>query len=325
MKGLLALAIQDFRRLLSNALFWVITVTLVLIILVINLALPKSITAESLRVFAYNTGLASEGVIEVSSEEELRQAVQEGEAIGLLGDGEDVVTILHPGLSGKYVRAIMLMLDHPEKSLVEVEKLDDSIRTIPFNERMAPVFICFEALVIGFILGGALMLSEKEEGTIRALRISPMGVDRYLISKTILFSAIAVIYALIMAVFSVGFDFSAIRFILLSFFGSAVFSLIGLAYTTFFKDLSSWFFSMAVLLSINMLPVVSFMNPTFSPFWIRLIPSYPMIFEYENILFGLGRDPWIPAASVALWCVAAYGISRVTVGRRLLARGGDKK
>ncbi len=325
MKGLLALAIQDFKRLLSNALFWVITVTLVLIILVIRLALPKSVAEESLRVYSYNTGLASEGFIEVGSEEELRKAVQEGEAIGLSGNREGVVTVLHPGLSGKYVHAIMLMLDRPEVNLVDIGKLDDSIRTIPFNQRMAPVFICFEALVIGFILGGALMLSEKEEGTIRALRISPMGVDRYLISKTLLFSVLAVIYALIMAVFSVGFDFSAIRFILLSFFGSAVFSLIGLAFTTFFKDLSSWFFSMAVLLSINMLPVVSFMNPTFSPFWIQLIPSYPMIFEYENILFGLGRDPLIPAAAIALWCAAAYGIGRITVGRRLLARGGGRK
>ncbi len=42
---------------------------------------------------------------------------------------------------------------------------------------------------MGFILGGALMLSEKVEGTIRALRISPMGVDRYLISKTLFFQS----------------------------------------------------------------------------------------------------------------------------------------
>lgn len=187
---------------------------------------------------------------------------------------------------------------------------------------MTPIFICFEALIIGFILGGALMLSEKEEGTFRALRIAPMGVDRYLISKTVLFSIIAVLYALLMAIFCVGFGFSVPRFVLLSFFGAAIFSLIGLAFTTLFKDMSSWFFSMALLLSINMLPVVAYMEPSFSPLWIRVIPSYSMIFAYEKILFGMDGASISVVLTVAGWCIGAYLLSRFAVGRSLLAKGG---
>ena len=320
MSGILALGIQDFKRLLSNALFWVITVTLVLIIALINFALPQSTTQSQYRIFAYHTAISNGQVVTVESEKELRQAVQKGEAIGLLGQEDGSLTVLNPGLSQKTVRAVMTMLLGTPDTSVLVESIDPDSEIIPFNKRMTPVFICFEALIIGFILGGALMLTEKESGVIRALRIAPMGVDRYLVSKTVLFSIIAVIYALLMALLCIGVHFSILQFIALSFFGAAIFSLMGLAFTAFFKDMSSWFFSMALLLSINMLPVVAYMEPSFSPLWMRAIPSYTMIFAYEKILFGGGVSLGA-AATVAAWCTAMYLISRVIVGRLLLAKG----
>ncbi|SDZ53676.1 ABC-2 family transporter protein [Evansella caseinilytica] len=321
MSGILALGIQDFKRLLTNALFWVITVTLVLIITLINFAVPENISEESYGIFTYHTDYYADQTTAVNSEEELRQAVKEHGTIGLLGNDDGSITILNPGLSEKTVRATMTMLYSSSDTYVEVESINENNAAIPFNKRMTPVFICFEALVIGFILGGALLLSEKEEGTIRAMRIAPVGVDKYLISKTVLFSIIAVLYALLVAFFCVGFSFSVHRFILLSFFGAAVFSLIGFAFTTFFRDMSSWFFSMALLLSINMLPVVAYSEPSFSPFWLRVIPSYSLIFAYENILFGMGRSMLPTVFTVAGWGIGAYLISRFVVGRYLLSKG----
>lgn len=322
MNGLLALGILDFKRLMTNALFWIITATLVIIIALINFALPQNISEESYSIFTYNTDFSVSQSTAVNSEEELRQAVKDSGTIGLLGDDDGSITVLHPGLSEKTVRAIMVMLYNSSDTEVQVETMNENNQTIPFNKRMTPVFICFEALIIGFILGGALMLSEKEEGTFRALRIAPMGVDRYLISKTVLFSIIAVLYALLMAFFCVGFGFSFFRFVLLSFFGAAIFSLIGLAFTTLFKDMSSWFFSMALLLSVNMLPVVAYMEPSFSPLWLRAIPSYSMIFAYEKILFGMDGASISVVITVAGWCIGAYLLSRFAVGRSLLAKGG---
>ncbi|RCX08499.1 fluoroquinolone transport system permease protein [Anaerobacterium chartisolvens] len=321
MNGIIALGIQDFKRLLTNALFWVITVTLILIIVLVNFALPENISQENYRIFTYNADYLAGQAAAVSSEEELRQAVKESGSIGLLGNDDGGITVLNPGLSEKTVRAIMTMLYSTSRIDTEIENINESSTAIPFNKRMTPVFICFEALIIGFILGGALMLAEKEEGTIRAMRIAPMGVDRYLISKTVLFSIIAVLYALLMAVFCIGFDFSILRFVLLSFFGAAVFSLIGLAYTTFFRDMSSWFFSMSLLLSVNMLPIVAYSEPSFSPLWLKAIPSYSLIFAYENILFGMGRSLLPTVFIVACWCLGSYLISRFAVGRYLLLKG----
>ena len=320
MSGILALGIQDFKRLMTNAFFWIIIATLVVIIAVVNFALPENISEEVFSVYTYNTDYSAELSTAVGSEAELRQAVKENGTIGLLGANDGSITVLHPGLSEKTIRANMVMLHSFSDTEVNVESINESSQTIPFNKRMVPVFICFEALVVGFILGGALMLSEKEEGTMQALRISPMGVDRYLISKTLLFSIIATLYALLMAFFCVGFGFSVLGFALLSFFGAAIFSLIGLAFTTIFKDMSSWFFSMALLLSINMLPAVAYSEPSFSPLWLRIIPSYSIIFAYEKILFGMDGNSLSIVYTVAGWCIGAYLLSRFMVGRYLLSK-----
>lgn len=322
MSGIVALCIQDFKRLLTNALFWVITATLLVVIVVVNFALPQTISESHYPIYAYNTDYLTGYATGVANEQALRQAVGDNAGIGLLGGADGSITVLHPGLSEKTVRALMMALSGPSDIAVDVISLTQQAEPIAFNKRMTPVFIAFEALIIGFILGGALLLAEKEEETIKALRVAPLGVDRYLLSKTLLFSIIAVLYALLMAVFCVGLSFSVLRFILLSFFGAAVFSLIGLAFASVFKDMSSWFFSMAVLLSVNMLPVISYTQPSFSPLWLRLIPSYSIIFAYENILFGMGRSSLPAVLTVGGWCVGAYLLSRLTVGRVLLHKGG---
>lgn len=319
MSGLLALVAQDFRRLIANALFWVISATLIIIIVFINFALPRNVSKESYDILTYRTNQYA-GFPAAGSEEELRQAVKERGAVGLLGSADGSITVLHPGLSEKTIRAIMVRLNDSSAHDISIVTINEDIQAIPYHKRMTPIFLCFEALIIGFILGGALMLSEKEEGTIRALRISPMGVDRYLLSKTALFSVIAVLYALLIAIFCIGVDFSIVRFVLLSFFGAAIFTLIGLAFTSLFRDMSSWFFSMALLLSLNMLPAVAYSEPSFAPFWIRVIPSYSILFSYEKILFGVDGAYDSVGIAVAGWCIGAYLLSRFLVGRSLLAK-----
>ncbi|MEA5038367.1 MAG: ABC transporter permease [Clostridiaceae bacterium] len=317
MSSVLALCRQDFRRLLTNALFWVLTATLVVIVLVVDLALPKESAAETYHFYTYQFDIPSGEAL--SSADAVRAAVEKGDALGLIAD-QNGITLVHPGLSDKTVTAIMQSLSGVLPVDIPVTRLRESAEAVPFHLRHAPVFICFEALITGFILGGALMLAEKEEGTVNALRIAPMGVFRYLISKTLLFGLIGTLYSVLICCLTVGFKISWLPFLLLAFFGTTVFTLVGLAYTTFFRDMSGWFFSTALLLSINMLPLISFELPSFSPGWIRVIPSYPLLFAFNAVMFGGEVDFLRTAGSIALWCAAAYLAAHVLT-RRLFLKG----
>ena len=317
MKSILSTCAQDSKRLLTNALFWVLTATLLVIVLVVDLALPKEMASTGMTTLTWNAPANTIIGTPAESEEQLREAVLRGDTIGLVF-GEDGVTILHPGYSEKTLNIVMLELAQGSTAKVRLETLDTAAREVPFHLRFTPVFICFEALMVGFILGGALMLAEKQDGTVRALRVSPFGATKYVLAKTLLFSLIGTVYASLICLLTVGVSVNWGVFLPLSFFGTAIFTMIGLAYTSPFRDMSGWFFSMVVLLSVNMLPVISYSSPAFTPFWMRLIPSYPILMAYRAAMFGGAIDTGYTIGAIAIWCVVSYVLARIFVVRNHL-------
>lgn len=317
MKSILFSCVQDGRRLLTNALFWVLSATLVVIVLVVDLALPKESAAEEYRLVTYGAPAALTEGEPMASLEELNEAVRAGGAIGVSFDA-DGVTIVHSGYSEQTLNAMALALYGVEPEAVHTTQLLEDAREIPQNLRSVPIFVCFEALMVGFILGGGLMLAEKQEGTVRALRVSPMGATRYILAKTLLFSLIGTVYASLLVLPTIGFSIHWGEFLLLSFFGTAVFTMIGLAYSAPFHDMSGWFFSMVLLLSVNMLPVISYSSPAYSPLWMKLIPSYPILMAYGGALFGGAADAGYTVLSIAVWSAFAFLLALRMVSKRHL-------
>lgn len=318
MKGILALCAQDVKRLVANALFWIICVMLVVIIVFVNFVIPAEPAAQNFSLITYNTGLPSDA----ESREALLSAVKGGDAVGIAGNPDGTITVVHTGLSKKSAEALVYTLFARDRQAVKLKLLNENLEAVPWNKRLIPVFICCEAMLIGFILGGALLLSEKESRTICALRISPMGTDRYLLAKTLLFSIIGTLYSLLIAVFTAGFGFAFFPFILLSFLASALFSMIGVAFACFFKEMGSWFFALILLLAVVMLPIAGYVIPSFSPAWMKLFPSYGIIFAYEAILFDVGRSGLSGLLGVLLWCGASYPVCRPAAARRLMKGAG---
>ncbi len=317
MKSMLISCVQDVKRLLTNALFWVLTATLVVIVLVVNLALPKEVALEGADLVTWNAPAGLPFGTAAQSEQALRETVRKGGAIGFLF-GADGLTIVNPGYAEQSLNVFVLELMGGKPAAVQVERLDPAVREMPFNLRLTPIFLCFEALMVGFTLGGALMLSEKQDGTVRALRVSPFGAWKYVAAKTVLFSLIGTLYASLISVFTVGFSIHWGAFLLLSFFGTAIFTMIGLAYTTPFRDMSGWFFSMVILLSVNMLPVISYSSPAFTPFWMRLIPSYPILMAYRGAMFGGAIDLKYTLIAVFAWTLISFGLALWFVAKKHL-------
>ena len=317
MNSILSTCVQDSKRLLTNALFWVLTATLLIIVLVVDLALPKETLSAELTTLTWNAPETLSFGTPAQSEDALREAVGKGDAVGFVFD-EDGLTVVHPGFSEKSLNIYLLELMNGGLTPIETVSLDAQAKEIPFNLRLTPIFICFEALMVGFILGGALMLAEKQDGTVRALRVAPFGAAKYILAKTLLFSLIGTVYASLICLLTVGTSIHWGSFLLLSFFGTAVFTMIGLAYTSPFRDMSGWFFSMVVLLSANMLPVISYSSPAFTPFWMRLIPSYPILMAYRAAMFGGSIDLGYTIVAIVVWGAVSYLLARIFVAKNHL-------
>lgn len=290
MKKIANLFQQDFKLLLRNAIFWVISASLILIIFTVHFLIPSDFSEKGTTVTVYGMETYRDEIKRAASAEEVRNEVKTNGTVGIIYDNGNI-TVVHDGLSEKAVAALassFVPLDTPLPE-IEVESIREEIVEIPQNKRMMPVFITFEAIVTGFFMAAILLLGEKQEMVLKAYRISPGGTAAYITNKVLLFAVVGTLYAAIMTVLTVGFNINWGGFVLLTILGCVLYTLLGLGVAVFFKDLSSWFFVAVLILSLNMLPMVSFSSPAFSTAWLKFIPSYQILFSYSEVLFQTGK------------------------------------
>ncbi len=311
---------QDLKLLLRNAIFWVISVSLVLIVITVNWLVPAEADLDNRNLVVYGMQLSLPGVQLAESPQAVRELVESSEAVGLINTGGEL-TVVHSGLSDQAVAALISQLTPlPEgQAPINVQTLRQSERTAAQNLRLVPMFVSFEAVILGFLMAAILLLGEKQEGTLRAYRVAPGGTLAYVLSKSLLFALVGTAYASLMVVTTVGFAFNWGQFLLLTLLGCLLYTLLGLCLAVFFQDISGWFFLATLILALNMLPMVSFAVPSFAPAWMQLIPSYGGLFAYEEILFPTGKALSGTFATLGVETLAAFGLCMLLVKRKLLS------
>lgn len=319
MKSIAALTVQEFKLLSRNAIFWVLTITLVAIVLSVNFLIPRNIDLSRTDLVVYGEPWSGRGLREVKSLDQLEQEVAATGSVGLTTRDEKLL-IIHTGIPDRVLNNMVaqLMPQSPNSSF-EVQSLRNKSATVAHNLRLMPVFIAFEAVITGFLMAGMLVLGDKQEQVINAYRISPVRAPAYIVSKCVLFAALGTVYALLMSVLTVGFSFDILRFLPLLLIGCILFTLLGIGVAVFFRDISDWFFIAALLLSINMLPMIGYVLPAFSPTWMRAIPSYPILFALEEVLFPAGRSIWGTVALLSAESAVAFVFCYYFVKRRLMS------
>jgi fluoroquinolone transport system permease protein len=95
---------------------------------------------------------------------------------------------------------------------------------IPF----ALPYLFLLGLTMPFYFAAGQVLFEKSEGTLDAMRVSPLRIGEYLLSKTVTVSLIGLSEGLLMSLICVGLDFHGPLFLLGGFLMAAVYTLSGL-------------------------------------------------------------------------------------------------
>jgi hypothetical protein len=198
----------------------------------------------------------------------------------------------------------------------------------PLNLRLVPIIIVFEVVLLGFLIAAVMMFQEKQEGTMRAYRVTPSGAVNYILSKTALFILLSLAYgipilALTYVLMPAGSTPNFGMTLLLLVLSSAFMTLFSLAVAVFYRSLSEWFFVGVAVLVINSLPMISYGMPSFAPTWLTYIPSYPTVFATRDLLFhGAG---WSDVQPVVLYLAAltlvAFAAAYTTIRYRLLKEG----
>ena len=113
------------------------------------------------------------GIEIVASPGKVEQMVREKGVLGIVRE-DGALTVVHDGLSKQAVTAFVAQIMPPQTPLspIQIERLREAPQPVPHNLRFTPIFIAFEAVIVGFFMAAILMLGEKQEGVLEAYRVS---------------------------------------------------------------------------------------------------------------------------------------------------------
>ncbi len=321
----------------------------VLLVILLRFLIPESIETEQAVFIHDQTGLverfvgqigdgAEEGESYVGSREAVISGMEENRtALGLVvsrssGALFDVEVLTQPYTPEAVSDFVSLELEdlllvflspalgYPTDVVdsVEVRSLQEGLRDeIPFNQRLLPTVLLLMVGILGLFSMISLIGQERNDQTIRALRVSPAELWQFLVSKhlTVLVTGIVTYSILYIPMLGLeGYLPSLLIMVLTIVFGSSVGTILG----TYFKDPMAsigWVFVLMIVLG---LPAVSLFAPIFSPPWLQIIPSYHTLFGLDAAMFPDNNAAviWRSAAILSGFAVVFVVISTAVFTRR---------
>jgi hypothetical protein len=173
-------------------------------------------------------------------------------------------------------------------------------RRVPYNLSWVPILIFGDATMIAMILVAVLIFMEKDEGTLKAYLVTPGRVWEYLLSKALSLTVLGVLCTLIVVPFTVGGGANYLHLIAIVFAGCLFGSLLGALFGVHFDNISQFFFPVVLLFVLSTLPGVAYFVPSFSPWWLRWHPTYPLVFGLREAIFPSGNPQIVGSALLTL-------------------------
>ncbi|NSW91668.1 MAG: ABC transporter permease [Firmicutes bacterium] len=276
----------------------------------------------------------NEGSIFLNSEEELEKAVKENRnSIGIIFEGNiqnpHFTVITQTPLKEENANVVKASLENMIAGIsgldraqnYKLEFIREQSEPVSLKLFSVPGILVFEVLILGFMLVAVFIYQEKSEGSIKAYRISPGGTSLYILSKTLVFVVLGLIYGTFFVITTIGFPANYLKFAAVVILGTALYTFLGFIVAVFYNSLSKWLFPGVLVLVLNMLPILSSLMPAFAPEYIKWILSYPVISGMNEILFPTGKPLGSFFAYLVILNIAFYMVCHILVHKKLMKEG----
>ncbi len=198
-------------------------------------------------------------------------------------ESESMKAFLKSTLEGEFMAEMPNYVDKTTVVSLEATPVRLSDRA-----NILPMYLVLNVAFMGLFIIAAYVFLDKEEGVIKAFAVTPVKVWHYLVSKIMIMALMGVLISVIVVIALMGLKVNYALMILTILVFNVFGSILGLLITSFFdsmtKAMGALFFSIFVL----MFGGFSYFLPSFSPIWIKFLPSYPMIFSFRELLMENG-------------------------------------
>jgi hypothetical protein len=203
-------------------------------------------------------------------------------------ESENMKSMLKASIEGEFLSQIPGFT-----SAVSTSTLEENPQRLSDRVNVLPIYLTINVGMMGLFIIAAYIFLDKDEGVIKAYAVAPVKLWQYLASKMLimLMMGLATSIMTVLAIAGTGVNFLHLFLLVVSFnlFGSALGLLISSFFDTMVKAMGGLYAGMMLLV----LPVVSYFMPSFNPLWIRVFPSYPMMFSFRELLLEGGNTRYI--------------------------------
>lgn len=174
---------------------------------------------------------------------------------------------------------------------------------IPLNRSLVPLFLFSDAAMLGLLLIAALIFFEKEEGTLRAYLVTPGRIWEFLLAKALALALVALAFTAVLVPPILGSGPNYLHLAAIMALGAILTALLGALVAVWFDNLTQFLFPAIGLIAAISLPSGAYFIPSFSPLWLRYLPTYPMIFGLREASFPSGNPEIVYNAMLILLAV----------------------
>ncbi len=292
----------DLTVAMRNGIILITAIVAIAYILLVNFVIPEELNTpfSGQVILDESEGSAytaifektDSGAVVYQNREDFDKEMDKGTAMGIILS-DDGFTLLKQGYESDEMvnsarAAMQFFLDRlkgqNDLDRIEIEALKEYPAQLNLKEKMIPMLLASDIILLGFLFGTTMIFQERKEKSLTAYRVSPAGTINYLMSKATLNVMMALAFAFVFAAFTIGFSINYPAYFLLVGVVAFLITFIGILLGQFFSSLSDFMYVMLGFMMIISLPVFTYTNPNFRFPGIELIPSYPVIFAVDAMM-----------------------------------------
>lgn len=147
-------------------------------------------------------------------------------------------------------------------------------------ERIVAMLIFSDPVMYGYIFISVMILFEKDAGTLKALAVTPLSTNRYILSKSIAFTLLAFVTSTMMLVAANPEQVNILYFFAAVILSSVLFVFIGIISVSKVRNFNQFIVIIPIVLAPTALPFLNYFGLT-DTLWFYLIPTQASLIMFE--------------------------------------------
>ncbi|MBF7097149.1 ABC transporter permease [Alkalibacter mobilis] len=217
------------------------------------------------------------------------------------GSGEIIYDFVLQGYENDRIKSLLKSTVEGEflssipgfESSVSYDVLEPDSQRLTDRANILPIYLTINVGLMGLFIIAAYIFLDKDEGVIKAYAVAPVKIWQYLAAKMLIMLLMGLITSIIPVLMLAGTDVNFLLLIVMvssfNLFGSAL----GLFVSSFFDSMVKAMGGLYAAVMLMVLPSLSYFAPSFNPAWIKVFPSYPMMFAFRELLLKNGDTGYI--------------------------------